>query len=282
MKRESNWDYVLRPKRKWFDINLAEIWNYRDLLRIYSRRNIVVTYRQTVLGPLWFVLQPLFTIVIYMFIFGGLARLSTEGIPQPLFYMSGILMWNYFSDSFGASSNVLASNSDIFGKVYFPRLVVPLAGMMSNLVKLCIQLSLFIVIYLLCLFADSALDVNWTVCLVPFLFLMLALHGLGWGLLVSAFTYKYRDLQLFLTYALQLLMFATPVVYSLNTIPESYRFIVSLNPLTPVFETFKYGCFNVGFADWGGLLYSLVWLVVVLGTAILLFNRVERNFVDSV
>lgn len=279
---ENKWDIVIRPKRKWFDIDLSAIWYYRDLWAMYVKRNFITTYRQTVLGPLWFVIQPLMTIVVYMFIFGGLAGISTEGIPQPLFYMGGILLWNYFNDCFSASSKVFTSNSDVFGKVYFPRLIVPLSGISSSLFKLGVQTVVFIVIYIWCAMSNDNLSVNWALSLFPLLIVMVAFHALSWGLLVSSMTYKYRDLQLLIGFAMQLLMYATPVVYPLETIPEKYRFIVELNPLTSIFETFKYGCFNTGILDWAGLLYSLVFLVIVLICSVLVFNRVERNFMDSV
>ena len=279
---EANWDNVIRPRRRWFDIDLRGIWTYRDLLKMYIHRNYVTTYKQTVLGPLWFVIQPVISIVIYMFIFGGLAGISTEGVPQPLFYMAGILMWNYFTECFNASNNVLAKNAEVFGKVYFPRLIIPVAGAVSSLGKLGVQFIMFLVIYLWCISFNSDLSVNWTLLLMPVYFLMIALMGLSLGLLISSFTYKYRDLQMLITYFLQLTMYATPVVYPLEAIPENYRFLVSLNPLTSVFEAFKYGWFNVGTFDWQGLIYSGVWIVVLILASLLIFNRVEQNFMDTV
>lgn len=278
----NGWDYIITPKRRWLDVDLRGVWRYRDLGYMYVKRYFTTMYKQTILGPLWFVIQPVFSIVIYMFIFGGLAGISTEGVPQPLFYMAGILLWNYFSDCFGVSSNVFVNNSDVFGKVYFPRLIVPLSGVVSALFKVCVQSLLFIVIYIWCLRYHAAISVNWVLCLSPLLIAMVALHGMSWGLVISSLTYKYRDLQVFIGFVMQLLMYATPVVYPLETIPEKYKAIVSLNPLSPVFETFKYGCFSVGEVDWGGMLYSVVFLLVVLTAAILVFNRVERNFMDTV
>lgn len=270
------------PKRRWLDIDLKGLWRYRDLGYMYVKRTFITTYKQTVLGPLWFIIQPLLTIVVYMFIFGGLAGISTEGVPQPLFYMAGIMLWNYFTDCFNGSSNVFVNNYNVFGKVYFPRLILPVSGLVSSLMKLTIQIVLFIVIYVWCMADGAHLTVEWTLCLAPVFIAMLALHALSWGLLVSSITYKYRDFQILISFVLQLLMYATPVVYPLDVIPEKYRFIVSLNPLSPIFEAFKHGCFGAGTPDWGGLLYSAVFLVVALFLGVIFFNRVERVFMDTV
>lgn len=249
---------------------------------MYVKRDFVVQYKQTILGPLWFFIQPIMTIVIYMFIFGGLAGISTEGVPQPLFYMAGILLWNFFTQCFNGSSNVFVNNANVFGKVYFPRVIVPIAGFFSALLKLGIQAILFIFIYLFCLNQNSSISVNWVMCLTPILVLIIALHAMSWGLIISSITYKYRDLQILIGFVLQLLMYVTPVVYPLETIPEKYRDIVSLNPLSSLFETFKYGCFSVGSLDWGGLLYSFIFLLVILTVGLLLFNRAEQFFMDTV
>lgn len=282
--RESTgeWDNIIRPYRKWWDINLRDLWRYRDLCMMYVKRNFITTYKQTILGPLWFLIAPIFTIIIYMFIFGGLAGISTEGVPQPVFYMAGILLWNYFTDCFGASSNVFVSNAHVFGKVWFPRLVLPISGCITALGKAGIQALLFIGIYILCIFYDTALHPNWTLVLVPVLIIMLSLHAMSWGLIVSSVSYKYRDIQVFIGFLLQLFMYMTPVVYPLETIPEKYKHIVMLNPLSSIFETFKYSCFNVGILDWWGLLYSLIFLIVVLTLSILVFNRAEHTFMDTV
>lgn len=276
------WDCIITPRRNWFDIDLKGLWQYRYLGYMYVKRNFITQYRQTILGPLWFFIQPIFTIIVYMFIFGGLAGISTEGVPQPLFYMAGILFWNYFSDCFMSSSNVFVTNAQIFGKVYFPRLIVPISGLFSALFKFAVQAVLFVIIYVWCLSVNSDISVNLSLLLLPLLILMLALHAFSWGLLVSSATYKYRDLQIMISFVMQLFMYATPVVYPLETIPEKYKVLVSLNPLSAIFETFRYGAFNVGMLDWGGLLYSFIFLLVVLSASILLFNRVERNFMDTV
>lgn len=277
-----DWTLVIKPKKRWLDIDLKGLWRYRDLWYMYVRRDIVTYYKQTILGPLWFVIQPIFTTLMYMFVFGGLAGISTDGAPQPLFYLSGIMLWNYFSDSFNASSNVFSSNASVFGKVYFPRLVVPLARLSSNLVKLLIQLVLFIVVYAGYAIAGYPVQLNATLLLFPFYILLLAFHALSWGLIVSSLTSKYRDLKFLISFGLQLFMYATPIIYPLSAASEKFRWALELNPLTPIFEAFKYGCLGCGSFSWGGLLYSTVFMLVMLFVSVIVFTRVERNFMDTV
>ena len=276
------WTKVIRPKKGLLDLGLKSLWRYRDLWYMYVRRDIVTFYKQTILGPLWFVIQPILTTAMYMFVFGGLAGISTDGAPQPLFYLSGILLWNYFSDSFNASSNVFVSNASVFGKVYFPRLVVPLAGLTSNLVKMGIQLVLFILVYIGYRISGAALEINASLLLFPFYVLLLAGHAMSWGLIVSSFTSKYRDMRYLVGFGLQLFMYATPVIYPLSVAGGRFKWALELNPLTPIFEAFKYGCLSCGSLSWGGLLYSTVFMLVTLFLAVILFNRVERTFMDTV
>lgn len=279
---KENWSIEIKPKKKWLDVDLKGIWRYRDLYYMYVKRDIITVYKQTILGPLWFLIQPILTTIMYMFVFGGLAGISTDGIPQPLFYMSGILLWNYFNSAFMVSSNVFTANASVFGKVYFPRLVVPLAGITSNLIKFGIQLILFIAIYLYYYIQGVNLTINWTIVLFPVLILMIALHAMSWGLIISALTTKYRDLTQLVTFGIQLFMYVTPVIYPLSAAPEKYRMLISLNPLTPIFETFKYSCMGSGSLDWIGLGYSFIVLLITLFLSIIIFNRVERNFMDTV
>lgn len=279
---ENNWTFVIRPKRGWFEIDLKEIWNYRALYLIYIKRTFITVYKQTILGPLWFLIRPVFTIIMYMFVFGGLAGISTDGVPQPLFYLSGIMLWSYFNDSFLNTSNVFLDNIYLFGKVYFPRLVIPLAQITSNFLKMGISLALFVILYIWFLLNGAPLHVNWALCLFPLLMLMLALHAFSWGLVISAITTKYRDLKILIEFGMQLFMYATPIVYPLSAMPERYRPIIELNPLTPIFEAFKYGCMGCGLLNWGGLLYSILFMIVMVVLSVLVFNRVERNFIDSI
>lgn len=279
---KQEWTIEIKPKKRLLDIDLKGLWLYRDLFYMYVKRDIVTVYKQTILGPLWFLIQPILTTIMYMFVFGGLAGISTDGIPQPLFYMSGILLWNYFNAAFMVSSNVFTANASVFGKVYFPRLVVPLSGITSNLIKFGIQLILFIAIYLYYYIQGVNLTINWTIILFPVLILMIALHAMSWGLIISALTTKYRDLTQLVTFGIQLFMYVTPVIYPLSAAPEKYRIFISLNPLTPIFETFKYSCMGSGSLDWIGLGYSFIVLLITLFLSIIIFNRVERNFMDTV
>lgn len=279
---KENWSIEIKPKKKLLDVDLKGIWRYRDLYYMYVKRDIITVYKQTILGPLWFLIQPILTTIMYMFVFGGLAGISTDGVPQPLFYMSGILLWNYFNAAFMVSSNVFTANASVFGKVYFPRLVVPLSGITSNLIKFGIQLILFIAIYLYYYIQGVNLTINWTIILFPILILMIALHAMSWGLIISALTTKYRDLTQLVTFGIQLFMYVTPVIYPLSAAPEKYRIFISLNPLTPIFETFKYSCMGSGSLDWIGLGYSFIILMITLFLSIIIFNRVERNFMDTV
>ena len=281
-ENKEDWTYIITPKRKWLDIDLKELWRYRDLLYMYVKRDFITVYKQTILGPLWFFISPVFTIIMYMFIFEKLAGLSTDEIPGPLFYMSGIMLWNYFSDTFNGCSNIFTSNAGIFGKVYFPRLVVPISKLITGLFKFSVQLLLFIFLYLWFLSHGSHLTVNWTILIFPMLIIMLGLHGMTWGLIISSLTYKYHDLNVVISFILTLFMYATPVVYPLDGIPEKYSRWIELNPLSSIFQAFKYGTMGCGNIDWWGLLYSLVFLLIISFFSILLFNRVERNFMDTV
>ena len=277
-----NWTIEITPKKRLLDLNLKDLWRYRDLYMMYVKRDIITQYKQTILGPLWFLIQPMLTTIMYMFVFGGLAGISTDGVPQPLFYLAGITLWNYFNTVFNESSSVFTKNAGVFGKVYFPRLVVPMATMTSNLIKMLIQLMLFIVVYVYFLIQGVPLHVNASILLFPLLVVLLAFHAVSWGLIISSLTTKYHDLTYLVSFGIQLFMYATPIIYPLSAAPEKYLDILQLNPLTSIFETFKYSCMGCGSLDWGGLAYSTVFMLVVLFVAVVIFNRVERNFMDTV
>lgn len=276
------WTNEIKPQKGLLDIDLKGLWRYRDLYKMYVRRDIITVYKQTVLGPLWFVIQPVLTTIMFVFVFGNLAGISTDGMPQPLFYMAGILLWTYFSNCFNTCSNVFVSNAGVFGKVYFPRLVVPLSSITSNLVKLGIQLLLFIAIYIYFAVRGAPVHVNVSIILFPFLVFLIAFHALSWGLVISSLTTKYRDLRQLVGFGVQLLMYATPVIYPMSTTGGKIRAILELNPLTPIFEAFKYSCMGCGSLSWGGLLYSTLFMLVMLFIAVIVFNRTERNFMDTV
>lgn len=273
----------IEPKKKWLDVDLKGLWRYRDLYHMYIKRDIVTQYKQTILGPLWYVIQPLMTTIIYMFVFGGLAGISTDGVPQPLFYMAGITLWNYFQTCFTSCSDVFGANAGVFGKVYFPRLVVPLSACTSNLIRMMIQMAMFVLIYIYFVITGGfEVRLGITILLFPVMILMVGMHAMSWGLLFSSWTTKYRDLKFLIQFGIQLLMYGTPVIYPLSFAPEQYRWIINLNPLTPIFEAFKYSCLGVGTFDGMGLLYSFLVLCLTLFLAVIIFNRTEQRFMDTV
>lgn len=278
------WTTEIKPKNKLLQVDFKEIWQYRDLWSLFVKRDIITQYKQTILGPLWYVIQPLMTTVMYMVVFGGIAQISTDGLPQPLFYLAGICMWQYFADCLNKTSSTFTTNAGIFGKVYFPRLIVPLSTVTSNLIRFGIQFMLFILVYLYyALFTAVSIHTNFYALLLPVLVMMLAGLALGFGILFSSMTTKYRDLTLLLSFFVQLWMYATPVIYPLSTITnEKLRLIMSLNPLTSIIEAFKYGMLGVGEFSWIGLGYSFVFMLILLGLGIVVFNKVQRSFMDTV
>ncbi len=281
---EEQWTTVIKPKDKLLSVDFKEIWHYRDLMMLFVKRNIITQYKQTILGPLWYLIQPLMTTVMYMVVFGGIAKISTDEIPQPLFYLAGISFWQYFSDCLTKTSNTFVNNAGIFGKVYFPRLITPLSDVISNLVRFGIQFGLFLVVYLYyVLFTDVTIHTNWYVCLLPLLIVMLAGLALGFGVLFSSMTTKYRDLQLLLSFFVSLWMYATPVIYPLSTITNpKLQLVMQLNPLTGIVEFFKYGMLGKGCHEWWMLGYSFGFMVVLLALGIVVFNKVQRSFMDTV
>jgi lipopolysaccharide transport system permease protein len=281
---EQEWTTEIRPKDKLLSVDFKEIWRYRDLMMLFVKRNIITQYKQTILGPLWYIIQPLMTTVMYMVVFGGIAKISTDGLPQPLFYLAGISFWQYFSDCLTKTSNTFVNNAGIFGKVYFPRLVTPLSDVISNLVRFGIQFALFLMVYLYyIIFTDVHIQPNLYALLFPVLVMMLAGLALGFGILFSSMTTKYRDLQLLLGFFVSLWMYATPVIYPLSTITNpQLRLVMQLNPLTGIVEFFKYGMLGVGNHEWWMLGYSFAFMVVLLGMGIIVFNKVQKSFMDTV
>lgn len=273
----------IKPKKAWLDVDIKGLWRYRDLYRMYIRRDIVTMYKQTILGPFWYFIQPVFTTIIYMFVFGGLAGISTDGIPQPLFYMAGITLWNYFATCFGSCSNVFAANQGVFGKVYFPRLVVPLSSVSSSLIRFLIQFVMFIAIYIYYVASGQfSFSFSFSFLLAPVLVLMVGFQAMSLGLIITSLTTKYRDLNMLIGFGVQLLMYATPVIYPLSFAPAQYQALININPLSPIFEAFKYSCLGVGTFSIGGLLYSALFLCVTMFFAVILFNRTEQRFMDTV
>jgi lipopolysaccharide transport system permease protein len=277
------WDLVIEPRSGVFDINFTDLWRYRDLLWLLVKRDFVSFYKQTILGPLWFFIQPFFTTVIYVFIFGSLAGLKTDGLPGPLFYMTNVVAWNYFSDCLLKTSTVFKDNANIFGKVYFPRLIMPLSIVVSNMVRFGVQLLLlFLTIVYWIIFKDYHLQLNAYFLLFPLIVILMAMLGLGAGMLISALTTKYRDLTFLVTFGVQLLMYVTPVIYPLSSAPQKYKGLIALNPLSPVMEGMRLGLLGKGDFSFHSLLYSVIATLVILFTGIVVFNKVEKTFVDTV
>jgi lipopolysaccharide transport system permease protein len=282
MKEQHDWTTVIKPKTGLFDIDFKEIIRYKDLLNMFIRRDIVTRYKQTILGPLWFFVNPALSTFIYMVVFNGIAGISTDGLPESLFYLAGICLWNYFSACLNSTSSTFVSNQNIFGKVYFPRLIMPLSTIVSSLITLGIQLLLFVVVYAYFIIEKAPIAPNIYILLVPVLIAMLAGLSLGFGIIISSMTTKYRDLSILFTFVVQLWMYATPIIYPLSVMPPDKQWIVALNPLTSIFETFRYATLGTGTFHWGQLAYSFVFMCVVLGTGIVVFNKVQRNFMDTV
>ncbi|MBC6112186.1 ABC transporter permease [Pedobacter fastidiosus] len=278
-------DWTIEAKTSLLDLKFNEVWAYRDLLWLLVRRDFVSFYKQTILGPLWFFIQPLFTTIIFTFIFGNLAGISTDGLPKPLFYMAGITAWNYFADCLNKTSSVFKDNAGIFSKVYFPRLIMPLSIVVSNLVRFGVQMLLFLTLVAYYYFSGANFHPSWAILLFPMIVVLMALLGLGAGMIISALTTKYRDLAFLIGFGVQLLMYATTVIYPLSTALEKYpkySWIIEYNPMTPVIETFRYGFLGEGSFSWGSLGYATTVTALLLVFGIVIFNKVERNFVDTV
>jgi lipopolysaccharide transport system permease protein len=282
-KALKEWDLTIEPQSSLFKLNLMDVWRYRDLLGLLVKRDFTSFYKQTILGPIWFFIQPLFTTITFVFIFGNLAGISTDGLPQPLFYMTGIVAWGYFSDCLTKTSTVFRDNAGIFGKVYFPRLIMPLSIVMSNLVKLSVQFLM-----LLILFAYFIVFKNYTphlsiyLLLLPVFLVLMAALGLGLGMIISALTTKYRDLSFLVTFGVQLFMYATPVIYPMSAAPEKYKDLINLNPMAPIIEGMRFAMLGKGDFSWGSIIYTITITLILLVIGTITFNKVEKNFVDTV
>lgn len=275
------WTISIGPRTSLLHLPIADVWRYRDLLFLFVRRDIVAFYKQTILGPLWFFIQPIFTTLMYMLVFGQIAGLSTDGLPQVLFYLCGVTFWNYFSECFMKTATVFNDNAHLFGKVYFPRIITPLAIVLSNLVRFVIQFGLFLICMGWFLFTGE-IHPNSSMLLFPVLVAIMATLGLGFGMLFSAMTTKYRDLVFLLQFGVQMLMYATPVIYPSTQIPARFAPILSWNPLTPIFEAARYGFLGAGSFSAAGLAYSAVFAALIFLFSAFIFNRVEKTFIDTV
>ncbi|MCY7363117.1 MAG: ABC transporter permease [Ignavibacteria bacterium] len=279
---ETNWTLEIKPVSGWFNLHLKDVWRYRDLLFMFVRRDFVSVYKQTILGPFWFFVQPILTTITFTIVFGNIAKIPTDGIPPMLFYMSGIVCWGYFSDCLSRTSSTFITNANIFGKVYFPRLVSPLSNIISLLMKFGIQMILLICFLIYFKIQGSDVNPNAYILLTPYLILLMAGLGLGIGIIVSSLTTKYRDLTFLVGFGVQLLMYATPVIYPLSALPEKYKWIVLLNPMTSIVDTFRFAFLGAGTFDISNLIYTSVFVLVILTIGIIVFNRVEKTFMDTV
>jgi lipopolysaccharide transport system permease protein len=277
-----NWDLVLSPKKSIFTLNLDQIWKYKDLLVLFVRRDFVAFYKQTVLGPLWFFIQPILTTITFTIIFGSIAKISTDGVPLILFYMSGITMWNYFADCINKTSKTFLENQALFGKVYFPRILVPLSVVITNLLKFLLQFLLLVCIWVYYLVKSDGIQPQWTLVFLPLMILCMAVLGLGIGMVISSLTTKYRDLSFLVVFGVQLMMYASPIVYPLSVVPEKYKWLIMLNPMSSIIETFKHGFLGKGEFEPFWLLYTGIVTLVVFFGGILIFNKVEKSFIDTV
>jgi lipopolysaccharide transport system permease protein len=279
---KENWTEVIEPKTKLLDLRLNELWRYKDLVLMFVKRDFVANYKQTILGPIWFFIQPLLTTLTYILIFGRVAGLSTDGLPMLAFYLSGVTIWNYFSETLTKTATVFKDNAQMFGKVYFPRLTMPFSIVLSNLVRFAIQFLLFLIIWAWYFFTTDQINPNWYILLTPVLVLMMGLLALGLGMIISAMTTKYKDLIFLLTFGVQLLMFATPVIYPLSSLDDEYKWIIVANPITSIVETFRYAFLGSGTFRLDYLLYSAGMTVLILLAGTIVFNRAEKSFTDTV
>jgi lipopolysaccharide transport system permease protein len=277
-----SWTQVIRPQRAWWDLRLADVWRYRDLIFLMVWRDFVAVYKQTILGPLWHVIQPVLTTIIYTIIFSRVARLSTDGLPAFLFYMAGITLWVYFNSCVLNTSNTFIENAGIFGKVYFPRLSVPIAIIISNLISFGIRLGIFLLFMLYFIAIGSTVRPNLWAFFLPVLLLIMAGLGLGIGIIVSSLTTKYRDLQHLTGFSVQLLMYASPIIYPLSIVPENWRWLLLLNPITPVVEMFRLGFLGESAVNPVTIIYSIGFTAFTLLIGVLAFNHVENTFMDTV
>lgn len=283
MNKDQQWTDIIQARSGWFNLDLSSLWSYRDLIALFVKRDFTSIYKQTILGPLWLVIQPILTTITFLMIFNNVANIGTDSIPAIPFYLAGITLWGYFSDCLNRTSNTFLANAGIFGKVYFPRLVVPVSILFSNLLRLGIQFVLLIFVWAYFVMNKDAIDPHYDLFLLfPVLVVILAGLGFGFGILISALTTKYRDLTFLVGFGVQLFMYATPVVYPLSVVPEEYRPYLLANPVTPVMEAFKYIFLGNGFLSWFYLLYSIVFMFLLLFISVIVFNKVEKSFMDTV
>ena len=280
---EEGWDLIIRPQHKWYQVDVSAIWKYRDLLMLLVRRDFVSVYKQTILGPVWFFIPPILTSLAFTFIFGGIAQISTDSNPPILFYMAGITLWTYFADCLNKTSSTFVANAGVFGKVYFPRLIVPLSVLISNLIKLGIQFSMFLLLWLYYILTSDTIHPQWQyLWLIPVLVFMMAGLGFGGGILISSLTTKYRDLAFLVGFGVQLLMYASSIVLPISSMSEKIKTIMLFNPLTSIIEAFKFIFLGSGYFNGIWLLYGFGFMVMLVFMSVIVFNRIEKSFMDTV
>ncbi|MDR1315476.1 MAG: ABC transporter permease [Spirochaetales bacterium] len=282
MTHEADKWTVIKPKNSLLALNLGDVWRYRDLVRMFVVRDFVTLYKQTILGPLWFIIQPLFTSGMYFMIFGRLAQISTDGVPELLFYMAGVINWGYFAECLGKTADTFTGNASVFGKVYFPRLTVPVTNIVTGMLRYAIQFTLFLVFYFIFLFKGANVSPNWMIALTPVLLIYSAVLATGYGLWISAVTTKYRDLRFALPFVIQLWMYATPVVYPLSLVPDKYKMLMVLNPIAPVIEIFRMAYLGAGTINLYHIGLSALITLLIAVSGIVIFNKTEKTFMDTV
>lgn len=277
-----DWDLVIKPRDSLLHLHLGDLWRYRDLVTLFVRRDFVTQFKQTILGPAWFVIQPLLTTIMFTIVFGNIAKLSTDGLPKMVFYLSGNTLWIYFSTCLTKSSKTFTENAHIFGKVYFPRMAVPISLTISGFIRFALQFAFFMCFW--GYYAAQGTGIHFTLgaCLFPLLILILAGLSLGLGIIFSSMTTKYRDMTFLLEFGVRLFMYATPVIYPLSAIEGRWKWFILANPVTPIIETFRYGFLGTGSFSWASLAYSFGFTIIVLFAGIVIFNRVEKTFMDTV
>jgi len=279
---EEKWDITLTSKESFLSIPWREMFRYRDLLLMFVKRDVIIIYKQTILGPIWFFIQPILTTIVYIVVFGGIAGLSTDKVPKALFYSAGIVMWNYFSESLMLTSKTFLENANLFGKVYFPRILMPVSKMTSGFLKFLVQFLFFILVLIFYVVTGTEVHMNYHILFVPLLVALLAVLGLGIGVIFTSLTTKYRDLTFLIQFGVSLAMYATPVIYPLSSVPEKYRSYILLNPVTYLVEGFRYAFLGAGMWSWSGIGYAAAVASVVLVCGVLIFNKVEKTFMDTV
>ncbi|MGJ5642472.1 ABC transporter permease [Formosa sp. S-31] len=281
--QNDDWTIEIYPKSKLLDLNLKEVWRYRDLIALFVRRDFVAVYKQTIFGPLWFFIQPILTTIMFMVVFGGIAKMSTDGMPKALFYLSGIVLWNYFSTALSRTSTTFVNNKGVFGKVYFPRMATPISLIVSKLLTFGVQFGLFLVVFAyFYFFTEAPIRPNAMVLFVPVLIIITAGLALGLGLIITSLTTKYRDFTFLLAFAIQLGMYATPIIYPASSVSGKMKMIIMANPMSPIIETFRYAFLGVGNFSWVALAYSTIVMIVLIFIGVITFNKVEKNFMDTV